>query len=69
VDVKIKYDEEVKMYISYVSDLDLYSQGETKAQAKLAIEDAIQSFLFVAYKRGVLNKCLEDSGYRDGRRD
>lgn len=59
----IKYDKEAKVYITYTPALRLYSQGETMIQAKSAIEDAIQSFLIVAYEKGVLEKCLKNVGF------
>lgn len=59
----IKYDKEVKAYVTYAPALRVYSQGKTERQAKLGLEDAIQSFFIVAYKNGVLEKCLKNVGF------
>jgi len=59
----IKHDKKNKIYITYAPALRLYSQGENMIQAKSALEDAIQSFLIVAYRKGVLDKCLKNAGF------
>lgn len=59
----IKYDKEAEVYIAYTPALRLYSQGETPRQAKMAIKDAVGSFLIVSYTRGVLEKCLKSAGF------
>ena len=56
----IKYDEDAKVYITYSPALGIYSQGENAIQAKLALEDAVESFFSVAYKKGVLERLLKN---------
>lgn len=46
----IEFDEEVEMYVAKVPALKTYSQAKTQAEAKLAIVDAIESYLKVAHK-------------------
>lgn len=55
----IRFDEEVNAYITYAPAVDIYSQGESVIDAKTALEDAVTSFLHVAYKMGVLSRQLE----------
>jgi hypothetical protein len=55
----IKYDDIAKVYVTYSPSLGIYSQGINKIQAKLALEDAVASFISVAHKNGVLDKILK----------
>lgn len=59
----IKYDDATKVFVTFAPALNLYSQGETELQAKHALRDAVQSFLHVAYKNNVLEKCLQLDGF------
>jgi len=61
--VGIKRDSQVDAFVTYVPALKIYSQGTTLIQAKTATEDAIQSYLAVAYENGVLEKCLRAAGF------
>lgn len=58
----IKYDEQANVHIAYAPAIELFSQGETELQAKNALTDAIQSFLLVAYRNNLLEKCLNIAG-------
>ncbi len=49
----IEFDKEVKMYVAKVPALKTYSQAKTQAEAKLAIMDAIESYLEVAHKHNL----------------
>ena len=59
----IKHDEQAQVWITFAPALGIYSQGENIIQAKIAPEDAIQSFLLVACKNQVLEKCLRHAGF------
>ena len=58
----IKFDEEANVFVAYIPTLELYSQGETQAEARTAMEDAVHSYLLVAYKNGVFNDCMQNLG-------
>lgn len=55
----IKYDDVAKVYVTYAPSLGIYSQGVNKIQAKVALEDAVASFISVAHQNGVLDKILK----------
>jgi len=59
----IKYDNSVNVFVTSAPALGIYSQGETTIQAKMALEDAVKSFLATAYDRGVLNKFLINADF------
>lgn len=58
----IKWDEEVNAFVSFAPALGLYSQGTSKSQAKDALQDAVNSFLIVAYEKNVLQSILHACG-------
>ncbi|HEV8641382.1 MAG TPA: hypothetical protein VGV13_09830 [Methylomirabilota bacterium] len=58
----MKFDEQAKVWITYVPALQLYSQGSTKARAKRAIASAVRLFLTTAYEHGVWDKALRNVG-------
>jgi hypothetical protein len=59
----IRYDKEAEAYVAYAPALRVYAQGENKKQAKVALQDGVESFLMVAYENGVLEKCLKNVGF------
>ncbi len=59
----IRFDKEAEVYISYAPALRVYAQGESKKQAKVALRDAVESYLIVAYENGVLERCLKNVGF------
>ncbi len=65
----IKWDEEVKAFVSFAPALGLYSQGTTTDQAKAALQDAVNSFLIVAYEKNVLQSILHACGGTEDGRD
>ena len=60
--------KEGEMYVAYAPELDLSSCGETPAQARANIQDAVKGLLETAEEIGTLKEVLEESGYqhRDG---
>lgn len=59
----IKRDDEADVYVSHVPILNLYSQGETEAEAKEAIEEAVLLYLKAAYKFDRMDQLLRRSGF------
>lgn len=45
----IKFDEQTNIFVTYSSALNIYSQGRTLEEAKLAMRDAIRSFITVTH--------------------
>lgn len=46
---EIWFSEDVEMFVAYVPTLDIFSQGKTVTKARLALEDAVNSFLIVKH--------------------
>ena len=69
VDIKIKipmgvrYDEEVRQWVTVCPVLDLYSQGDTEDQAISNIHEAVILFLETCYEMGTLNQVLQECGF------
>ena len=55
---EIKFDKEAGVFVAYSPKYQIFSQGKTIERAKLALEDAVESFLMVANKYNLLGKCL-----------
>ena len=60
------YDKNAEVYVTYAPALGIYSQGETKKEAKAALTDAVESFLVVSYRKGVLAESLKSADFCDG---
>jgi len=60
----IKFDKEAGVYVAYTPALGIFSQGESIDRAKLALEDAVHSFLLVAHKNNLLEKCLKTTAFK-----
>ena len=43
----IKFDKQANVFVTHSSALNIYSQGRTLEEAKLAMRDAIWSFILV----------------------
>lgn len=59
LEAEIKFDEIANIYVAYSPMFEIFSQGKSIDDAKLALEDAIHSFLFVADKHNLLGRCLK----------
>ena len=59
----IKHDENANVFVTYVPALGIYSQGENMIQAKLALNDAVESFFRVSHDKGVLHTLLESANF------
>jgi len=51
-------------FVAHVPELDISSCGNTEAQARRNIRDAVAEFLETAKQMGTLKELLEESGYR-----
>ncbi len=60
------YDKNAGVYVTYAPALGIYSQGETKREAKAALKDAVESFLLVSHKKGILSELLRSADFCDG---
>lgn len=56
--------EKPGMYISYCPALDLYSQGDTRAEAKKNIKEATGLFLQSCIERQTLQRVLTECGFK-----
>ncbi|MFH1193154.1 MAG: type II toxin-antitoxin system HicB family antitoxin [Candidatus Jorgensenbacteria bacterium] len=52
-----------KRYVAYNPELEVASQGKTKAQAELRLKEAMTLFLETAKKTGTLPEVLRDAGF------
>ena len=60
---------EGETYVAHVPELDLSSCGDTEAETRPNIKDAVAGFLNTAEEQGTLEQILEEAGYRlDGGR-
>ena len=50
-------------YVSCCPVLDVWSQGETRKEAKENLQEALQLFLIDCFERGSLDKVLKDCGF------
>jgi len=57
-----RYDAEASVHVGYCPTLDLYSQGETKDEAKAAIISATKLFIVRCYERDILHTVLRGRG-------
>ena len=51
------------VYMSYCPALDLYSRGDTGAEAKKMLAEAISLFIEDCFNHGTLKEVLEDCGF------
>lgn len=58
-----RYDDGAGVHVAWCPALDIFTQGETEAQAKLALEDAIAMYLKHCYRRGILESLLQGRGF------
>ncbi len=67
--IGVRYDDEVRQWVSVCPALDLYSQGDTEEQAISNIHEAVSQFLGTCYEIGTLNQVLQERGFhREERR-
>ena len=52
-----------KWFISSCNLLDVHSQGHTREQAELNLQDALATFLLSCYERGTLEVVLREAGF------
>jgi len=59
--IKIKKEEGI--FISCCPVLDIYSQGETEAESRKNIIEAIRLFITSCFERGTLDAALKECGF------
>ncbi|MGQ0655262.1 MAG: type II toxin-antitoxin system HicB family antitoxin [Betaproteobacteria bacterium] len=52
-----------KLFISWCPLLDVYSQGKTKKEALVNLNEAVRLFIESCLQRGTLEQVLRDSGF------
>ena len=55
---------EGETYVAHVPELDISSCGDTEAETRRNIKDAVAGFLNTAGEQGTLVQILEEAGYR-----
>jgi predicted RNase H-like HicB family nuclease len=65
-EVCLPYDiiERDRWVVAFCPVLDIYSQGDTREEAKEALIETIQLFLESCFERGVLDEVLKDCGFQ-----
>lgn len=58
----LRYDADSRTYVSYCPTLILYSQGDTKDEARAAIVSAAKLFIVRCYERDILHTVLRERG-------
>jgi predicted RNase H-like HicB family nuclease len=56
--------KEGSTFIAHVPELDLSSCGDSEAEARRNIRDAVAGFIETAKEAGTLREILEEAGYR-----
>jgi predicted RNase H-like HicB family nuclease len=56
--------KEGRTFVAHVPELDVSTCGDTEAEARRNIRDAVAGFLETAKEAGTLREILEESGYR-----
>ncbi len=59
----IRFDDAAGVHVSWCPALDIYSQGESEAEAKAAIESAVLMYVTNCVRRGVLEAVLKERGF------
>lgn len=58
MDIIVKYDETIPVWVAYLPSLSVFSQGNTKERAVENLADALHGFVDVAYRNNFLAKCF-----------
>ena len=64
VEFTVRILKEDGTFIAHVPELDVSSCGDTEAEARRMIADAVQGFLETAMELGTLNDILQEAGDR-----
>lgn len=59
----IREDKETSSFVAYCPELDLYSAGKTRPDAKKALSSAIEMYVRVCYERNILGRLLHEKGF------
>lgn len=63
VQIGVRKDEEAQVYVGFCPRFKVYSQGETKEDAREAVTSAICLRLSTAFEHGRITKILRDAGF------
>lgn len=64
VKVPVKIKKKANVHISSCPVLDVYSQGNTEAEAKRNLAEALRLFLVSCLERGTLDAVLKECGFK-----
>ena len=59
----IRRDDDAGVFVSFCPALKIYSQGETKREAKEALTSAVRLFIDGCLGRGILDRMLRELGF------
>jgi predicted RNase H-like HicB family nuclease len=63
VQIGVRHDEDANVFVGYCPRFKVYSQGETKEDAREAVTSAIGLRLATAFEHGRIVKVLRDAGF------
>jgi len=63
IKLPVKIEKREEWYVSSCPVLDVFSQGNTEAEAKRNLEEALAMFLASCFERGTLDDVLRECGF------
>jgi predicted RNase H-like HicB family nuclease len=60
----VGFDSQAGVWVSWCPALDIYSQGESKSEARLALNEALTSYVKYCYKSQILDNVLVKRGFQ-----
>ena len=60
---QIREDKQTESFVAYCPALDLYSAGQTRPDAKRALESAVDMFVQICFSRNILGRVLHEKGF------
>jgi predicted RNase H-like HicB family nuclease len=64
LDGMIREDKETGSFVSFCPQLELYSAGRTRMEARQALNSAIEMFLRLCYERQILGQVLHERNFK-----
>ena len=61
----VRWDNDAKVFLSWIPGLNLYSQGMTESEAFDAADSALKLFVERCQEKGILEETLRKSGFRE----
>jgi predicted RNase H-like HicB family nuclease len=59
----IRYDDAAGVHVTFCPALDVYSQGDTEAEARTALDNSVRLYLKICYERSILDNILNARGF------